>query len=400
MASFCKIELADIFRKYGSSYRKKYALPLVQLKTMRAIEICRTNKLGGHLKQCNSCGHEHPVYNSCGNRHCPKCQTLAKVRWLQARKKELLPVPYFHAVFTLPHQLNPLARSNKKIMYDILFQSVSQTLLEFGRNLQNGAGGEIGFISILHTWDQKLNEHVHLHCIIPAGALSTDKQEWFSNKSPDFLFPVKALSKVFRGKFIDKLKKVHADKHLIFPGQSAKFETKNGLCVLINQLWEKPWVVYSKRSFASAEHVFDYLGRYTHRIAISNNRIKKIENDCITFSYRNRKKNKCKDMSLNAEEFIRRFLLHVLPKSYIRIRYFGFLSNRYRKKNIIRCRQLFKLPTELPVDKEQSTAELMQTLTGINVTKCPYCKKGELVTIRQLTKSLYFQTKPKVFDTS
>ena len=218
-----KLELADIFREFGTDYRRTHSMPLSHHKVMHAVQVCRTSYLGGHMKVCNLCGYSHPTYNSCGNRHCPKCQSLAKVRWVKKREKELLPVDYFHNVFTLPHKLNVLARSNKKTLYNILFKSVSETLLEFG---ENELGAKIGFITILHTWDQKLLQHIHLHCIIPAGAISADKKRWISPSNPDFLFSVKAVSKVFRGKFLCYLKKAYTKGDLTFAGKSLGFESR------------------------------------------------------------------------------------------------------------------------------------------------------------------------------
>lgn len=399
-------ELAEIFRRYGPAYRQAHSLPLSQLKVMQAIVLCRTEYLGGHLQVCNLCGYEHPVYNSCGNRHCPKCQALAKARWLEARKAELLPVPYFHTVFTLPHQLNSLARYNKRLIYDLLFRCASQTLLKFGNNPHNGLGGKIGFTAILHTWDQKLNEHLHLHYIIPAGALSYDNRRWIHPGRPDFLFPVRALSKVFQGKFIDHLQKLYAQSKLIFPGQCAELGTENKFCLLVEQLWKTNWVTYSKKPFAGPEQVLDYLGRYTHRVAISNNRIRKLENGFVTFTYRDRRDgNRPKEMTLKVEEFIRRFLLHVLPNSYTRIRHFGFLSNRYRWKNLSRCRQLLGLPTEVPKPPEQSIEELMKQLSGKDLTMCPRCKIGTLVSILLLPRPFTLNInseplQPELIDTS
>ena len=336
---------------------------------------------------CDRCGYEHPVYNSCGNRHCPKCQSLEKARWLEARKAELLPVPYFHNVFTMPHQLNPLARCNKKVIYDILFKSVAQTLLAFGKNPENGFGGKMGLMAILHTWDQKLLQHIHLHCIIPAGALSFDKKRWLHAPHSDFLFPVRALSKVLQGKFIENLEKAFTQRELTFAGQSEEFKTKKGFQALIDALWKTDWVVYSKKPFAGPEQVLEYLARYTHKTAISNNRIKKVENGHVTFAYRDRRDgDKLKEMTLTADEFIRRFLLHILPDSYTRIHYYGFFSNRYRKENVSRCRELLGLSGKLPEIPRQSFEELMLQLTGKDVNKCPRCKKGNLITYKEIPK--------------
>jgi hypothetical protein len=374
-------EVADIFRQYGEPYRSDHPLPTAHLKVMHDIEVCRTAYLGGHLEQCDCCGFQRCSYNSCRNRHCPKCQALTKARWLEARKVELLPVTYFHSVFTLPHELNPLTLCNKKVIFNLLFKAVSETLTQFGANPENGLGGKLGFTCILHTWDQTLLDHFHLHCLIPGGALSFDNERWISARD-EFLFPVKALSKVFRGKFIDFLKQVFTKGKLIFPGATQHLKSRREFSRLLDQLREKDWVVYSKKPFAGPEQVLDYLGRYTHRVAISNNRIIDVDNGRVAFTYKDRKDNDSrKVMTLQPDEFIRRFLLHVLPEGFMRIRHFGFLSNRSKKHNLTLCRQLLGLPPELPEVANQSARELMLELTGIDPTKCPQCTRGTMVVI-------------------
>ncbi|MHB8280903.1 MAG: IS91 family transposase [Candidatus Humimicrobiaceae bacterium] len=379
-----KPELADIFMEFGYNYRKNHNLPYCHQKVMRDIVSCRTSYFGGHMKKCTSCGYEHPCYNSCGNRHCPKCQTLAKVRWVKKREEELLGVDYFHNVFTLPHQINALARSNKRLIYDILFRSVSETLLQFG---ENELGGKVGFIAILHTWDQKLMEHIHLHCIIPAGAMSADKKRWISSPNKDFLFSVRALSRVFRGKFLDYLKKAYTQDGLGFAGKSLEYESKDGFKALIDSLYKEEWIVYSKKPFAGPKKVLDYLGRYTHRIAISNERIKSTRDGMVTFTYRDRKDgNRKKEATLSADEFIRRFLLHVLPSSYTRIRHFGFVSNRNRKENIACIRKLLGMPSNSTEAMDKSVEELMLELTGADISKCPRCKVGNMAISYQIPR--------------
>jgi len=382
-------EVADIFREYGEAYRQAHLLPRSQLKVMHAIEVCRTSYLGGHLEQCDSCDYQRPVYNSCRNRHCPKCQALAKARWLAARQAELLPVGYFHTVFTLPHELNILARANQKVVYDLLFKSVAETLQEFGGDPKHGLGGKLGFTAIIHTWDQKLLYHVHLHCLIAGGALSCDGQGWTAAR-PNFLFPVKALSRVFRGKFIHYLKKAFLAGKLVFPGKAASLETEGGFSNLIKQLWSKEWVVYSKQPFAGPKQVLDYLGRYTHRVAIANHRIKRVENGHVTFSYRDRRNGgKLKAMTLRAEEFIRRFLLHVVPESYMRIRHFGFLANRLKESDLGRCRKLLGAGHQILESTRVSSAnikDLMLQLTGQDLTRCPSCQMGNMVAIGRIPR--------------
>ena len=314
---------------------------------MRAIEICRTAELGGHVDQCDCCGFERPAYNSCRNRHCPKCQSLAKARWLEKQTAELLPVGYFHLVFTLPHELNYLILTHKRILLRFLFKAVSETLVEFGRRRLSGT---LGIIAFLHTWDQTLQDHFHLHCLLPAGALSFDHSRWIGVR-PNFLFPVKALSRVFRGKFLSLLQKA-ADQGKIQEVKDA-----------INASRQKNWVVYAKKPFGSPETVLDYLGRYTHRVALSNDRILAVHNGQVNFSYRDRKdNNQLKSKTLDAQEFIRRFLLHVLPEGFMRVRHFGFLANRSKKQMLPQCRKLLGLDPTLPEMPKKSAQDLLQEL--------------------------------------
>jgi hypothetical protein len=364
-------ELADVFRQYGDSYRKTHPLPASHQKVMRAIGVCRTQALGGHLKQCDSCGFEHPSYNSCRNRHCPKCQSLAKAKWLEKQTAELLPVGYFHLVFTLPHEFNRLILAHKKILLTLLFKAVSETLLEFG---QRRFKGTLGIIAVLHTWDQMLKDHFHLHCLIPAGALSVDHSRWIGAR-PNFLFAVTALSQVFRGKFLALLQQA-CDKGKIPPATNE-----------IQASRQKSWVVYAKKPFGSPQTVLDYHGRYTHRVALSNNRILNVENGEVTFSYRDRSdKDRLKSMTLDAHKFIRRFLLHVLPDGFMRIRHFGFLANRVKKLALPQCRKLLGLHPALPQLPKRSAHELLRELTGIDLSRCPSCKQGTMIIVAELPK--------------
>jgi predicted Zn-ribbon and HTH transcriptional regulator len=374
------IELADIFRAHGESYRRNHRLPVSHLKVIEAVERCRTAALGGHLEQCDRCGFERPAYNSCRNRHCPKCQSLAKVKWLDKQKSELLPVGYFHLVFTLPHELNGLILTNKKILLGHLFKAVGETLVEFGRTR---LGGQIGFVTVLHTWDQTLLDHFHLHCLVPAGVLSFDRNRWVSARQ-DFLFPVKALSLVFRAKFLDSLKKSFDQNKLLFVGQIASWADARSFDGLLEKLRKKPWVVYAKKPFGSPVHVLDYLGRYTHRVALSNDRILSAHSREVTFSYRDRKKeDRQKTMTLDAHEFIRRFLLHVIPKGFVRVRHFGFLANK-SKSLLSKCRQLLDLDPTVPKLSQRSVHEMMLQLTGVDISRCPLCQKGTLIFLANL----------------
>jgi hypothetical protein len=395
-----QFEVADIFRLFGEEYRQNHHLPLSTHRLMWEIEHCRTSDLGGHLRKCDECGRLHIEYNSCCNRHCPKCQALVKARWLEARKAELLPVGYFHNVFTLPHELNPLILRNKSVTLNILFRAVKETLLTFGVDPRWHLNGQLGFMAILHTWDQKLNQHPHLHVIIPAGALSADKKTWTSTRKrkcrktgiwKDFLFRVEPLSQTFRGKFLDFLKKAYQKRELKFSGTIQHLVKEMEFNRFCSPLYEKDWVVYSKKPFKGADHVFDYLGRYVHRVAISNNRIIDIKDGNVTFTWKDRNENyQIKEETLPAEVFIRRFLLHELPSGFMRIRYYGFLCNRFRKENLNIIRGL--LGVEDTLEKpSKSSRELMLELTGIDPSLCPECKKGRM-------KKIFSVEKPPVYE--
>lgn len=381
-----QIELADIFNLYGQTYQHSHPLPFSHIKVMQDIQNCRTAALGGHVEICSDCEFERISYNSCRNRHCPKCQTMAKGNWLENRKAELLPVGYFHTVFTIPHELNPITLCNKKVVFDILFDSVAQTLHEFAADPRHKLGGKLGFTAILHTWDQRLLDHFHLHCVIPGGVLSHDNKQWI-NARDDFLFPVKALSIVFRGKFVDALKNAYNNDELIFPGKTEIFAKPQQFRKLVDQLYKKGWVVYSKKPFAGPEQVLDYLGRYTHRVAISNYRIKSIADGKVSFTYRDRSDgNKTKLMTVEAHEFIRRFLLHVLPPSYKKIRHFGFLASRCKKESLAHIRKILN-DTHKPSEPVKMDARMMFLhLTGVDLNKCPHCKHGTMCVSIQLPR--------------
>ena len=376
-------ELADVLRLYGEQYRRARPVPPPHLKVMQAVQLCRTAHLGGHMEQCDRCGFQRPAYNSCRNRHCPKCQALAKARWLQARRAELLPVGYFHTVFTVPHELNPLALCNKRVVYDILFRSASRTLCEFGADPRHGLGGKIGFTAVLHTWDQQMRQHVHLHCLVAGGALSADRSRWTPARD-GFLFPVKALSKVFRGKFIALLEDAFRRGRLRPAGTAASAAPLAALAQLVGRLRATPWVVYSKKPFAGPEGVLDYLGRYTHRVALSNDRILHVGDGKVCFAYRDRSDgNRRKTARLDAVEFIRRFLLHVLPDSYVRIRHFGFLASRSKGQDLPRCRRLLGQPPPA-IESDVAARDLMIELTGFDPAMCPCCRHGTMRPVYEL----------------
>lgn len=370
-------EVADIIREYGEDYKRKHKLPGRMIKAMNAIENCRTLKLGGHIDECDNCGHIKISYNSCRNRHCPKCQGLAKERWLIDRKKDLLTVQYFHMVFTIPDALNAMTLRNQKEIYSILFKSVSETLIELGKNPKY-LGADIGFIGILHTWGQNLMDHPHIHCIVPGGGLSFDAKRWIPTRE-EFFIPVKVLSRLFRGKFLFYLKEAHRKDKLKFYGNIQALSKDKEFNILMDSLYKKEWVVYSKPPFKSPEYVLEYLGRYTHRVAISNNRITDIKDGKVTFRYRDYKDgNKNKLMTIEAHEFIRRFLLHILPDKFVKIRHYGILSNRNRRTKLKRCKEILRISTR-ETKKKQSWQEMLIELTGKDPRKCPCCGMGKMI---------------------
>ena len=379
-----QVELADIFRLFADGYRQSHAVSYEQLKVMHHIQICRTAVLGGHIEQCDQCAFEQNAYNSCRDRHCPKCQTMTKEQWLNDRKAELLPCGYFHLVFTLPHDLNPIILSNKRTTLNILFAAVNQTLQAFAKDPQWRLEGRLGFISVLHTWSQTLIDHFHLHCLIPAGALSFTKDKWIPTKD-NFLFKITSLALEFRKRYLKLLLNTYLKDELIFTQKTAALNSSQAFQQLISSVSKKRWIAYAKRPFAGPQQVLDYLGRYTHRVAISNNRIISIDNGRVTFTYRDRKKDdEIKEMTLDADKFIGRFLLHVLPKGFFKIRYFGFLAHTNKKEQIPLIRKLIDPDATLPEKIKESISEMMLRLTGIDITCCPVCKKGKMIRIRKL----------------
>lgn len=379
------VELADIFRQHGLEYRRSHSMPLNHLRVMRAVEVCRTAILGGHKDKCDSCGHIEISYNSCRNRHCPKCQTLQKEKWIEARNVDLLPIQYFHVVFTIPSELNPLVIVNQKVMYNLMFRSVSETLMELSANSKH-LGARIGFMGVLHTWGQNLLDHPHIHCVVTGGGLSLDGNRWVSCRKR-FFIPVRVMSALFRGKLLAHIKSNFEAGDFIFPGGIGHLKEPHVFESLRRLLYHKKWVVYCKPPFDGAEGVLQYLGRYTHRIAISNNRILTFNNGTVTFRWRDYSDgSEQKTMALKVDEFIRRYLLHVLPNRYVRIRHFGLLANRRRKDNITLCREL--LGTCIPTTKEKETwQEQLLRICGIDVTTCPVCRKGRMFRVDELLPS-------------
>jgi len=375
-----KYEVADIFRIYGDAFRKNNTLTNQQLDVMRAIEHCRTGRFGYHIDMCDTCGHIETLANSCRNRHCPKCQGNKRIAWVEKRIDELLPVSYFHNVFTLTNKIFPVCLYNQKVIYDLLFHSVAETLHAFALD-PKWLGAIIGFFAILHTWGQLLPMHLHLHVVIPAGGLN-EAGEWVYPKyeKNNFMFPVHGLSKVFRGKFIEGLKKAYHKGELNFPGELAELSEERNFNKWLNQLTSEEWVVYSKAPFGGPEDVVRYVGRYTHRVAISNSRIISIDNGMIRFTYKNyRKKDKVdsyeelwEETEMAADEFIRRFLYHVVPPGYHRIRHFGFLGNG--KKAVLQ--QAWE---ELVMEEERGIPE--KPVSKYEGMPCPKCKPGKMISI-------------------
>ena len=385
------LEVADIFREYGPAYRATHKLPLQHLKAMSAIESCRTKALGGHLEECDTCGAEVPAYNSCRNRFCPKCNWLAKEKWLLKRKKELLPVSYFHVVLTIPDLLNPLIRYNEKVIYDILFKAGSETLLTLGKDPKH-LGADIGFMAILHTWGSNMIDHPHLHCVVPCGGLSDDEMEWLwpnkSKKKKKFFVHVHVISDLFKKKFLHYLDAAYQKGELKLQGQVAHLQDPAAFNKLKSELYGKKWVTFCKQPFGGPEQVLEYLSRYTHRVAISNHRLIKVEGGRVYFKWKNyRKDGKFEETSLDVFEFIRRFLLHVLPKGYFKIRYFGILASRNRHK-LWTAQEILGNSEDVQERKneegEKSFEEWFFEMTGIEAGICPYCKKGRLIRKVQL----------------
>ena len=377
------LELAGIFRQHGEAYRQSHRLPRHQLRLMRAIEICRTATLGGHVDQCDQCGRLRISYDSCRNRHCPKCGSLARARWLHQRQEELLPVPYFHVVFTLPEAIAELALQNKKVLYDLLFRTSSETLLTIARDPQH-LGAEIGFFGILHTWGQNLRHHPHIHYVIPGGGIGPDHDRWVACL-PGFFLPVRVLSAYFRRRFLQALEKLFGQGKLQFSGALAHLRDPEAFAQYLAPWRTADWVVYAKPPFGGPPQVLEYLGRYTHRVAISNHRLVSLHDGQVAFRWKDyRHEQRPRVMSLAVDEFIRRFLLHALPDGFQRIRFGGFLANRNRRAKLALIGQLLAVPvTELlPLPKD--CAELLALLTGQPKDQCPYCSAGRLQRVEVL----------------
>jgi hypothetical protein len=386
-----KLEVADVFRLYGEAYRQKHgaSLSTAQRRVMTAIEVCRTVALGGHLERCDNCRYERPCYDSCRDRHCPKCQSLARAEWIEKRKTEILNCEYFHVVFTLPEDVAALAYQNKDLVYSILFRATAETLSTIAADPKH-LGAEIGFFAVLHTWGQNLLFHPHLHCVVAGGGISPDGTRWVSCR-PGFFLPVRVLSRLFRRLFLTYLQEAFDAGQLHFFSSLEALHDPEGFARYLDPVRKQEWVVYAKPPFAGPQQVVDYVGRYTHRVAISNHRLVEIEDGQVKFRWRDyRDNNQQKTMVLSAEEFIRRFLLHVLPSGFHRIRYYGFLGNRYRKHKLEHCRQLLSMtpPNEGSSQPQpcEDYRDRYERLTGHSLRECPLCHRGRMFTVKLMTE--------------
>jgi hypothetical protein len=368
------LEVADIFRRHGEAYRlvRGAQMGRVERRMMAAIEACRTAALGGHVEACDDCGHRRIAYNSCRNRHCPKCQGLTRAEWLADRQAELLPVPYFHVVFTVPAEVAAIAFQNKAMVYAILFQAAAQTLKTIAADPRH-LGAEIGCIAILHTWGQTLTHHPHVHCVVPGGGLSLDGGRWIACR-PRFFLPIHVLSRLYRRLFLEQLRAAFDAGHLRFFGALTGLAEAPAFAVRIKALRKVNWVVYAKPPFGAPEQVLAYLGRYTHRVAITNSRLVAMSETQVRFQWRDyRQENEAKVMTLAAPEFIRRFLLHALPDGFHRIRHYGFLANGHRTAKLALIRRLLDRPTPEPIGRSGDYRARLRQLTGIDLDHCPSC---------------------------
>jgi hypothetical protein len=368
--------IADVFRLYGPAFQAQYGRllgPLHQL-VLKALAACRTAQLGGHVLECDSCGHQKQAYNSCNNRHCPKCQASLRGQWFEDRQRDLLPVEYFHVIFTLPDEFGPLALQNKAVIYNLLFRAASETLLDAAAGWKD-LKAKIGFFAILHTWGQKLDLHPHLHCVVPGGGISLDGKRWVSCPR-GFFMPVKLLRRMFRGKFLAFLKEAHRRGELTLAGRLQPLDSHRAFRSWLGPLYDKEWVVYAKPPWKGPEHALKYLARYTHRVAIGNSRLKSIDNGQVAFSYKDyRHQQRQRTLTLAATEFIRRFMMHVLPNGFVRIRYYGFLANTHRGEQLRKIRQLLGAPQPAtPVEESDNPPQ--DLVEHLQDQRCVHCNEG------------------------
>jgi hypothetical protein len=391
--------VADVLRHFGPAFRDQHGASLssAQRHAMLAIESCRTAALGGHVERCGKCGHQRVSFNSCRNRNCPKCQGLARAQWLADRQAELLDVPYFHVVFTVPAEIEAIAFQNQTVVYDILFRAASETLRTIAADPEH-LGAEIGFLGVLHSWGQNLLHHPHIHFLVPGGGIAPDGQSWITCR-PGFFLPVRVLSRMFRGLFLHYLENAFAAGALNFFSEHRHLHEPAAFRRYLMPAWMAEWIVYAKRPFAGPAQVLDYVGRYTHRVAISNNRLLSMDEGKVCFHWRDyRDNNRRKTMTLEAKEFIRRFLIHVLPDGFHRIRYFGFLGNCHRARKLERCRELLEMAPAGPADDPPADyRDRFEALTGQSLRECPHCHTGTMVVIDCIARPKICQPVP---DTS
>jgi hypothetical protein len=392
-------EVADIFRAHEDHFLDHYSTSGEQRKVLRDLIACRTAALGGHVRQCDECQHLEISYNSCRNRHCPKCQRHNNAQWLEAQAENLLQVDYFHIVFTLPENLGPIALQNPKIVYGILFRAASETLLTIARDPQH-LGAHIGFVAILHTWGQTLQHHPHLHCLVPAGGLSLDGRRWIPSR-PGFFLSVRVLSRLFRKKFLHYLQEAYRLGQLSWHGKLQHLSEPNLWSNFLKKFEKADWVIYSKPPFGGSQQVLKYLARYTHRVAISNQRLLESQPNQVTFRWKDyrHQQQRQRIMTLEAVEFIRRFLLHVLPKGFMRIRHYGFLANRCRQQRLACCRQLLGQASSTVT----SLCQLEAVATENPGPLCPVCQRGHLLlveTFETLPDWVHRQIRAQTYDTS
>jgi hypothetical protein len=381
-----RLEVAEVFREFTPAFLQRYGDTISpdQRRVLWDVARCRTAELGGHIEECDRCGHQRHAYNSCRNRHCPKCQAATRAQWLEDRSAELLPVEYYHVVFTLPHEISPLALQNQRRIYGMLFQAAAESLLTIAADHRH-LGAQIGFLSVLHTWGQNLHLHPHVHCVVPGGGLSPDRSQWIACR-PGFFLSVRVLGCLFRAKFLSFLRDAYERRHISFHGQQQHLEEPARFRQLVETLKEKNWVVYAKPPFGGPEVVLKYLARYTHRVAISNYRLIAIEDGKVHFYWKDYADgNQQKTMALDGVEFIRRFLLHVVPSGFMRIRHFGFLAHGHRTEKLELCRRL--LSVEQPSDMEPAAQQAVdQDPTEAAVDLCPVCKEGRMVVIEEFER--------------
>jgi hypothetical protein len=393
------LEVADVFRHFGPAFRDQHgaSLSAARRHAMTAIERCRTVALGGHVERCGDCGHQRVAYNSCRNRNCPKCQGLARAQWLEDRQAELLDVPYFHVVFTVPDQIATIAFQNQTVVYDILFRAASETLRTIAADPKH-LGAEIGFLAVLHTWGQNLLHHPHIHCLVPGGGIAPDGQSWVACR-PGFFLPVTVLSRLFRGLFLHDLQRAFTAGELNFFSAHRHLYEPAAYRHYLAPTWDTDWVVYAKRPFAGPAQVLDYVGRYTHRVAISNNRLVSLAGGKVSFRWKDyRDGNRQKTMTLDGGEFIRRFLIHVLPDGFHRIRYYGFLGNCHRASKLAQCRELLGMAPPLPATGPSADyRDRFEALTGLSLRQCPHCHTGIMVVLGCIARPTVYAPGP---DTS